>query len=99
MIMTSYCPDTSSSFVFNLSSFLAADNNSSSVAADGLIIPMTCEYYSLEGVSDLLLSIRAVREQVNSGLVITGLFSQVLLQTFYKIRRLLMRGRTESLKA
>ena len=42
-------------------------------AADGLIIPMTCEYYSLEGVSDLLLSIRAVREQVNSGLVITGL--------------------------
>ena len=35
-------------------------------AADGLIIPMTCEYYSLEGVSDLLLSIRAVREQVNT---------------------------------
>lgn len=42
-------------------------------ASDGLIIPMTCEYYSLEGVSDLLLSIRAVREQVNSELVITGL--------------------------
>ena len=42
-------------------------------ASEGLIIPMTCEYYSLEGVSDLLLSIKAVREQVNSELVITGL--------------------------
>lgn len=42
-------------------------------ASDGLIIPMTCEYFSLEGVSDLLLSIRQVREQVNPNLVISGL--------------------------
>lgn len=42
-------------------------------ASNGLIIPMTCEYFSLEGVSDLVISVKAVREQVNSDLVITGL--------------------------
>lgn len=42
-------------------------------ASNGLIIPMTCEYFSLEGVTDLVWSVRAVREQVNSDLVITGL--------------------------
>ena len=40
-------------------------------ASNGLIIPMTCEYFSLEGVSDLVISVKAVREQVNSDLVIT----------------------------
>jgi len=34
---------------------------------------MTCEYFSLEGVSDLVLSVRAIREQINKDLVITGL--------------------------
>lgn len=43
------------------------------VASAGLIIPMTCEYFSLEGVSDLLLTIKAVREKINSHLVIAGL--------------------------
>ena len=47
-------------------------NNAFSASA-GLIIPMTCEYFSLEGVSDLLLTIRAVREQINGALVISGL--------------------------
>ena len=42
-------------------------------ASSGLVIPMTCEYFSLEGVSDLLLTIRAVREQINPDLVISGL--------------------------
>ncbi len=42
-------------------------------SSNGLLIPMTCEYFSLEGVSDLVISVKAVREQVNSDLVITGL--------------------------
>lgn len=42
-------------------------------ASDGLIIPMTCEYFSLEGVSDLLLSVRKVRDTVNRNLIISGL--------------------------
>lgn len=41
--------------------------------SDGLIIPMTCEYFSLEGVSDLVVSVRAVREHINKDLVISGL--------------------------
>ncbi|MCD8338636.1 MAG: AAA family ATPase [Burkholderiales bacterium] len=42
-------------------------------ASQGLIIPMTCEYFSLEGVSDLVLSVKAVREHINPDLVISGL--------------------------
>lgn len=41
--------------------------------SDGVIIPMTCEYFSLEGVSDLVVSVKAVREHINSELVISGL--------------------------
>lgn len=42
-------------------------------ASQGIVIPMTCEYFSLEGVSDLVLSVRAIREQINPELVISGL--------------------------
>lgn len=42
-------------------------------ASQGLIIPMTCEYFSLEGVSDLVVTIKAVREHINKDLVISGL--------------------------
>ncbi len=42
-------------------------------ASQGLVIPMTCEYFSLEGVSDLVLSVKAVRDHINPELVISGL--------------------------
>lgn len=42
-------------------------------AADGVIIPMQCEYYSLEGLSQLMMSIRQIRTRYNPGLEITGI--------------------------
>ncbi|MDD6265624.1 MAG: AAA family ATPase [Clostridia bacterium] len=43
------------------------------VAANGVIIPMQCEYYSLEGLSQLMMSIRRVKQSFNPELEITGL--------------------------
>ncbi len=42
-------------------------------AADGLIIPIQCEYYALEGVSALLDTVQKVRRALNPGLVIDGI--------------------------
>ncbi|MGC8668265.1 MAG: ParA family protein [Chthonomonadales bacterium] len=38
------------------------------VAADALIIPIQCEYYALEGVSQLMKMVEMVRRAVNPGL-------------------------------
>ena len=43
------------------------------VAADGVMIPMQCEYYALEGLSALLNTIDDVRDTVNPGLELEGL--------------------------
>jgi len=42
-------------------------------AADGVLIPMQCEYYALEGLSALLNTIEQVRDSVNPALEIYGL--------------------------
>ena len=42
-------------------------------AAAGVVIPMPCEYYALEGLSQLALSVRRVRELYNPTLEITGI--------------------------
>ena len=42
-------------------------------ASDGVIIPMTCEYYSLEGLSQLMVTIREVKRLYNPELDITGI--------------------------
>lgn len=41
-------------------------------AADGILIPVQCEYYALEGLSDLMATLRAVKRRVNPGLDIFG---------------------------
>lgn len=41
--------------------------------AHGVIIPMQCEYYALEGLSDLVNSIRKIHAQLNPQLQIIGL--------------------------
>jgi chromosome partitioning protein len=41
-------------------------------AADGLIIPIQCEYYALEGLSKLLDSVRLVKTHLNPSLDIFG---------------------------
>ena len=48
------------------------------VAADSVLIPMQCEYYALEGLSDLVETLRKVRHHLNSRLEIEG-----LLRTMY----------------
>ncbi len=42
-------------------------------AADGVIIPMQCEYYALEGLSDLVNTIKHVHANLNRDLQIIGL--------------------------
>ncbi len=43
------------------------------VASDGVIIPLQCEYYALEGLSQLLRTVRAVRRSFNPRLDIEGI--------------------------
>lgn len=43
------------------------------VAADGFIIPMQCEYYALEGLSQLMLSVKQIKKHYNSRLNLTGI--------------------------
>ena len=42
-------------------------------AADGVLIPMQCEYYALEGLSALLNTVEQVRQTVNPNLEVFGL--------------------------
>jgi len=41
-------------------------------AADGLVIPIQCEYFALEGVTDLLRTVDEVRRYLNPDLAIDG---------------------------
>ena len=41
-------------------------------AADSILIPVQCEYYALEGLSDLMMTMRAVKRGLNPGLQIFG---------------------------
>jgi len=50
-------------------------------AADGVLIPIQCEYYALEGLSSLLETVKQVRNTVNPQLRIEG-----LLRTMYDPR-------------
>ncbi|MDG1663507.1 MAG: ParA family protein [Pseudomonadales bacterium] len=51
------------------------------VAADGVIIPIQCEYYALEGLSALMNTIAKVAESINPDIKIEG-----LLRTMYDPR-------------
>lgn len=42
-------------------------------AADAVIIPMQCEYYALEGLSQLLITIRKIKQLYNPELEICGI--------------------------
>jgi len=52
--------------------------------ADAVMIPMQCEYYALEGLSDLVNTIKKVRQHLNPRLEIEG-----LLRTMYDPRNTL----------
>ena len=41
-------------------------------AADGILVPVQCEYYALEGLSDLMSTLRMVKKRINPSLEIFG---------------------------
>lgn len=53
-------------------------------AADSVLIPMQCEYFAMEGLSQLISTIRSVKKSLNTSLYIEGL----LLTMFDKRNRL-----------
>lgn len=55
--------------------------------ADSVIVPMQCEFYSLEGVQQLTGTIDAIRQSFNPGLHIMG-----VLLTMYDLRNSLTRA-------
>ena len=62
-------------------------------AAHAVMIPMQCEYYALEGLSDLVQTIRKVRAHLNPALEIEG-----LLRTMYDPRNTLSQQVSDQLQ-
>ena len=62
------------------------------VSANGVLIPMQCEYYALEGLSSLIETIEQVKSSVNPNLQIEG-----LLRTMYDPRNKLATDVSEQL--
>ena len=62
-------------------------------AADSVLIPMQCEYYALEGLSDLIQTLKKVRSHLNPELEIEG-----LLRTMYDPRNTLALNVTAELE-
>jgi len=50
-------------------------------AADGVIVPMQCEYFALEGLSALVNTIEALKQKLNPRLEISG-----IVRTMYDVR-------------
>ena len=64
------------------------------VAAQAVLIPMQCEYYALEGLSDLVGTIKRVRAHLNPSLDIAG-----LLRTMYDPRNTLSQQVSQQLES
>jgi chromosome partitioning protein len=63
-------------------------------SAHGVIVPMQCEYFALEGLSDLVNTIKQVHANLNSDLQIIG-----LLRVMYDPRITLQQQVSEQLKS
>ena len=61
---------------------------------DGLIIPIQCEYFALEGLSQLINSIKLVKKHLNAKLEITG-----VCLTMYDGRALISRQIAEEIRS
>ncbi|HSS46757.1 MAG TPA: ParA family protein [Burkholderiales bacterium] len=62
-------------------------------AAQAVMIPMQCEYYALEGLSDLVSTVKKIRANLNPALQIEG-----LLRTMFDPRNLLAQQVSDQLK-
>ncbi len=64
------------------------------VAADSVLIPMQCEYFALEGLSDLVNTIKRVKKHLNTEIQIEG-----LLRTLFDKRNTLAQQVSDQLSA
>jgi len=64
------------------------------VAANSVVIPMQCEYYALEGLSDLVNTIKKVKKSLNPNIEIEG-----LLRTLFDKRNILAKQVSDQLAA
>ena len=64
------------------------------VAADGVLVPLQCEYFALEGISELLATIQRVQGSLNRRLQIAG-----ILLTMYDDRTNLSKDVAEDIRS
>jgi chromosome partitioning protein len=62
-------------------------------AADGVLVPLQCEYFALEGISELLATIERIQESLNTRLAIAG-----ILLTMYDDRTNLSRDVADEIR-
>ena len=62
-------------------------------ASDGVVVPMQCEFYALEGLSQLMITISKIKAHYNNSLAVTG-----ILLTMYTNRLLLTQQVKNELK-
>jgi chromosome partitioning protein len=63
-------------------------------AAHSVLIPMQCEYFALEGLTDLVNTIKKIKKQINTEIQIEG-----LLRTIYDRRNKLTKEVSDQLSA
>ncbi len=62
-------------------------------ASDGVVIPMQCEFYALEGLAQLMITVSRIKQYYNEKLAVTG-----ILVTMYNKRLLLSMQVMEELR-
>jgi len=63
-------------------------------ASDSVLIPLQCEYYAMEGLSQLLITINMIKDSLNSKLTIEG-----ILPTMYDVRNNISKQVIDEVKA
>lgn len=64
-------------------------------AADGVLIPMTCDYYTLLGVGLLLETVKEIQSEVNPELTVIGILATRFDGRTVHAREILQRAQTE----